>query len=278
MSYEMVSEGNSFKLYTPYDPDFVERFRNEIPSSAKKYIANPYTGKFDHWLVSSQYADQVRKLCKEVYGYEPDRVGLIVKTQVAREYSVLLEYIGLPRDRGSEITASGWYNDGWNLVFPLLVLEEWFNFKAATPKEDMTYYEILSIKTSISGAELKKAYRRAAKAWHPDVCREPDAKEMFQDIQAAYEILSDPQARRKYDACLIESRNLPPSRKRYEDKPGIGWRPPVRCGQLKIEGIEMAGRITINKILSWDDIINLEGKTMVTSWDMTLETFRTEWV
>jgi len=278
MSYEMVAEGNSFKLYTPYDKAFVARFRSEIPSSAKKYIENPITGRFDHWLIANQYADQVKQLCTEVYGYPPDQVGLITKTQVVNEYTVLLEYMGLPRDRGGEVTASGWYNDGWNLIFPLLALENWFNFKGEIPKEEQTYYEILSIKKNVSGAELKKAYRKAARAWHPDVCSEPDAKEMFQDIQQAYEILSDPQARRKYDACLVEANNLPPSRKRYESKPSIGWRPPYRCGNIKVRGIESAGRIIVEEILAWDDVINLEGKTMVTSWDMSIETFRTEWV
>lgn len=276
--YEMVAEGNSFKLYTPYNPAFVSRFRAEVPSTAKKYVKNPITLKFDHWLIANQYADQVKQLCTEVYGYPPDQVGLITKTQVAKEYTVTLEYMGLPRDRGGEVTASGWYNDGWNLVFPLLALEEYFSFKAAIPKEELSYYEVLSVKKNCTGADLKKAYRRAARTWHPDVCSEPDADEMFKAVNEAYETLKDPQARRKYDACLIEASNLPPSRRRYQDKPSIGWRPPVRCGNLRIFGTESAGRIVVEKIISWDDIINLEGKTMVTSWDMSIETFRTEWV
>ena len=281
--YEMeADEGGSFKLYTPYKAEFVDRFRAEVPSSAKKYVKNPSTGKFDHWLISAAYADPIKKLCKDVYGYAPDVVGTITTTQVKKNYpNILLEYMGLPRSRGhGEITASGWYNDGWNLIFPLSVLEKWFSFEAETPKEELTYYQVLSIKQGCTGSELKKAYRRAARTWHPDVCTEPDAEDMFKSVQEAYETLKDPQARRKYNACLTESKNIAPKSRRGKRKEDftIGWRPPIRCGTLIVKGTEMAGRITVEEILGWEDVINFDGKTMVTSWDIALDGFKKEWV
>jgi len=60
-------------------------------------------------------------------------------------------------------------------------------------------YETLEVSSSASDAEVKKAYRKLARQYHPDVNKEPDAEEKFKEINAAYEILSDKQKRSQYD-------------------------------------------------------------------------------
>jgi len=60
-------------------------------------------------------------------------------------------------------------------------------------------YETLEVSSSASEAEIKKAYRKLARQYHPDVNKEPDAEEKFKEINAAYEILSDKQKRSQYD-------------------------------------------------------------------------------
>ena len=65
--------------------------------------------------------------------------------------------------------------------------------------EKRDYYEILGIKKGASEDEIKKAFRKLAKKYHPDVNKAPDAEEKFKEINEAYEVLSDPQKRANYD-------------------------------------------------------------------------------
>ena len=62
------------------------------------------------------------------------------------------------------------------------------------------YYEILRIPRSATEKEIKSAYRKLAKKYHPDVNKAKDASEKFKDINEAYEVLSDPQKRQRYDS------------------------------------------------------------------------------
>lgn len=60
-------------------------------------------------------------------------------------------------------------------------------------------YETLDVSQEASADEIKKAYRRLARKFHPDINKEAGAEEKFKEINAAYEILSDEQKRRQYD-------------------------------------------------------------------------------
>ncbi len=62
------------------------------------------------------------------------------------------------------------------------------------------YYEVLGVSREASEIEVKKAFRRLARELHPDVNQEPDAEERFKEAAEAYEVLSDGERRRTYDA------------------------------------------------------------------------------
>lgn len=61
------------------------------------------------------------------------------------------------------------------------------------------YYEVLGVSKTATDAEIKSAFRKLAKKYHPDVSKEPDAEEKFKEAQEAYAVLSDASKRQQYD-------------------------------------------------------------------------------
>lgn len=61
------------------------------------------------------------------------------------------------------------------------------------------YYKILGVERTASDEEIKKAYRKLARKYHPDVSKEKDAEEKFKEVNEANEVLSDPEKRKAYD-------------------------------------------------------------------------------
>ena len=61
------------------------------------------------------------------------------------------------------------------------------------------YYQILGVSRDVDKDELKRAYRKLARKYHPDVNKEAGAEEKFKEINRAYEVLSEPETRSRYD-------------------------------------------------------------------------------
>src|SRR5438046_681072 len=70
----------------------------------------------------------------------------------------------------------------------------------AMPVEFKDYYATLGVPRDASGVDIKKAFRKLARQYHPDVAKDKKAaEEKFKEINEAYEVLGDPQKRKKYD-------------------------------------------------------------------------------
>jgi curved DNA-binding protein len=76
------------------------------------------------------------------------------------------------------------------------------------------YYDTLGVSRGASAEEVKRAYRKLARKYHPDVSKEKNAEAKFKDLQEAYEVLKDPEKRASYDQLGRDYR------------PGQQFRPP----------------------------------------------------
>jgi curved DNA-binding protein len=88
------------------------------------------------------------------------------------------------------------------------------------------YYKVMGVERAATADQIKTAYRRLARKFHPDVSREPNAEERFKEVQEAYEVLRDPEKRAAYDQLGSQW------------KSGEQFRPPPDWGS----GFEFAGR------------------------------------
>jgi len=100
------------------------------------------------------------------------------------------------------------------------------------------YYEILGLKRDAKEAEIKSAYRKLARKFHPDVNKAKDAAQKFKDINEAYEVLSDKEKRSRYDGFGSNWQNgagftPPPGFEQYGYNPrGGGYTQSVNFGDF----------------------------------------------
>lgn len=259
---QLTAENGSLVLQCGYDAGLVAAIKSQIPANERKFDPTRKA-----WIVAAQHGDLVAKMVTLYLGemvYVPK-----VWASSQPEIKVLtLHYIGQtkPRQGYDERTALGLDAAGtWSAVFPENVLRTWF-MGIANANSAITLYGVLGVTRSATEDEIKAAFRRLARQWHPDVCSEPDAKERFIEIKKAFDLLSDPNKRARYEVGLALEESL--GRNSEISYSTDGFKPLLRCGHILAEGIDKVGRFNVTKILSWEDITDPQGRILVTSWPL----------
>jgi curved DNA-binding protein len=75
------------------------------------------------------------------------------------------------------------------------------------PRRD--FYDVLGVPRTADASEIQRAYRNLARTYHPDVNKDPGAEERFKEVSEAYDVLSDPDTRQRYDAFGHDFRQVP---------------------------------------------------------------------
>jgi curved DNA-binding protein len=71
------------------------------------------------------------------------------------------------------------------------------------------FYEVLGVPRTASADEIQRAYRKLARTYHLDVNKDPGAEERFKEVSEAYDVLSDPDTRSRYDRFGPQFRQVP---------------------------------------------------------------------
>lgn len=272
-------------IRTYWDRDITPRFsadlKSRVPPHSRKWTGKEGDPK-NVWIVDPVYGKVLQQLI-DVHYNEKVRVPVLSLDQPVKTGRFKVLYVGTAKERddGSKSAFGMDYDTSeWRFVFDVNVLENWFDNVPLKSQEERqpsmvprgSHYAVLGLKsTEVDVGEIKSAWRRMVRQWHPDVCQEPNAQEMFMKIQKAYELLSDDKLRKRYDVGLVfaGSTQAPPNALDAGwDKTGI-YRPALRCGFITVKYTEMLGRVVVNEILKWEDITNGRGETLVVTWGVT---------
>ena len=98
------------------------------------------------------------------------------------------------------------------------------------------YYAALGVERDATIDDIRRAYRKLARTYHPDINKDPAAEARFKEIAAANEVLSDPELRKKYDAFGADFRQVPDDVDpdewaRAQRTRGATWTPPAGSPQ-----------------------------------------------
>lgn len=263
----------SVLLRFPYDSRMVAALKSQLPSAARRW--NPQE---KGWQIAVASLDTVSDLAFQYLGEPLPEFDLAPASAETVTELIALHYLGASKDRGNgERSAFGHDGREWRFIFPEEILQTWFGLVKNTPASSASLYALLGVKTKAPGADIKRAFKTAARQWHPDVCHEPDATEMFKRINHAYQVLADPAKRARYDAGLTLAASVGPSQdwKIFDDDV---WKPPLRCGYVLVNAQALMGRLQVEEILQWTDIVDARGRVLVSSWPLGANIYEENWV
>jgi hypothetical protein len=272
MSVRLTLEGGNLVYTTPYSPALVSALKLEVPACSRRWDPQRRA-----WLVAPQYAASLVTMTERHLGVRlPDPTIGMAAAAPTMTRILDVRYIGCTKEHGgSERLAFGYVGTEWGAVFPESVLRAWF-LNEARPDEAPTLYGTLGVAKSATESDIRTSFRRLARQWHPDVCAEPGAAEVFRSLKHAYDVLSDARCRAKYDAGLALQSTLGQRPTQYVAPQG--YRPPLRCGLIMAAGVDQLGRFVVSTIYAWQDIADAAGRVLSTSWPAGAQSFVETWL
>ena len=259
-----IPDGDRMALMTPYDPAFLAEMKAHVPASDRLWDAGRRV-----WLIDpASFAVVAGLMQKHFNAHVQPPLGYRTKVETT---IVEIRYLGVCKNRsdGSR-TSYGWSDGGWKIIIPEPALRLWF--EGITVVSDTTLYGLLGLRHNANAEDIRSAYRRMAKQWHPDICHEPNAAEIFRRIQDAYDVLRDDQKRARYDVGLQLQASLPAT-----SAPDTEYRAPLRCGLVMVRGQKHVAGFVVDEILAWSDIVDEQGRVLVSSWPAGAEMFEERW-
>jgi len=279
MTVSITAVDGMLAFRTPYNPMLVDTLKMNVPATDRKWDK---VGKV--WLIDPAHGRRLQDLAEDFYGTRPALP--VMNTGAATMTMRILEvrYLGRVKQRGGDDeSAFAWVDRGWNAVFPKAPLQAWFGAESR-PGEAATLYQMLGLKRNAAAPDIKAAWKRLARQWHPDTCREPDAASQFRAIKEAYDVLSDGGKRARYDAGLALEASLRRQMSDYGSEALVEalavqeWAPPLRCGYVLVNGVAKLGRFVISEIFEWKDITRDDGAVLVSSWPNGADMFEEAWI
>jgi hypothetical protein len=286
MAIEITADKRGLIVKTPYSRLFVEELKRLVPASDRQFESTSRA-----WIIAPAYSTTIQKLIMSVFKVSVHMSEVKAVTGKVERAEIRVEYLGQCKQR-PDGTVSAYGHDGqsWAVIVPEAVLRAFFGQDVEISVEGeetrsrgksapSTLYAALLVESNSSPIEIKSAYRRMARLVHPDVNHEPDAAAQFKAVQHAYEVLSDPVKRRRYDAGLALEAGLGKPKSTYGGMsiPVGLFRAPLRCGRLVVDGEQKLGRLIVSRIHSWRDIVDEQGRVMVSSWPFDAESYQITW-
>lgn len=283
MRCKLEPHGNGIAVSTPFSRGFVYDLKEAIPSHEREW-----DGDNKVWIVAPQHGHTVAALCRRYFSDDPP-VPIIKASSNKKRGTIRLLYVGAAKERedGSSLSFGMHFDTKkWSVVFPENVLRNWFDGDelegiSTSKLPTSSYYLILGLKTIVNDQnEIKSAYRRMARQWHPDVCKEPDANERFKLINEAYQTLSDPPKKKLYDLGqkMVDSAVITKKKSRGYMADYDNYKPALRCGVIDCDYEVVLSRAVVSRIYSWNDIVDDRGRVLVTSWMMGAKEPTVAWV
>jgi len=280
----LASSGSEFELKCKYDRAFIDALKIEVPSFGRTWDNDHRT-----WHIDPDWYKEVENLVWYHFKFRPTWPQARLFKPNYRDIDFKLMYVGNSKgdpDRATKRASSGTDGKSWDYIFWEFALANWFTgVTPSRPRQQLAnLYSILEIPEDFPTDQMKAAFWKQAKIWHPDVNKTPEATERFKLVNEAFETLSKPLRRARYDIGLkIEKEEMfqagHNSRGNYSNisQYGSTFKPPVRCGILRARGYDRMGRFYITEVEDWNDIVDQRGRTLVTKWDMRSQTVVQEW-